>query len=111
IEAIDADEGITLVNVQANVKIFYADKDLDGEEVFVKQEVVVDKKKINEVTLAQAFTELKTLKPKAKWVVIQEPSESLTTTRIIPKQKSQDKLKKKYLQEKELKKNKKLTLL
>nr|GEW90945.1 uncharacterized mitochondrial protein AtMg00810-like [Tanacetum cinerariifolium] len=65
-------------------------RDLDGEEVFVKQEVVVDKKKINEVTLAQAFTELKTLKPKAKWVVIQEPSESLTTTRIIPKQKSQD---------------------
>nr|GFB63993.1 hypothetical protein [Tanacetum cinerariifolium] len=44
----------------------------------------------NKEIFAQAFTELKTLKPKAKWVVIQEPSESLTTTRIIPKQKSQD---------------------
>nr|GEV93119.1 ribonuclease H-like domain-containing protein [Tanacetum cinerariifolium] len=73
----------------ANVEMFDADKDLGGEEVFVKQEVVVDKKKIDEVTLAQALAELKTLKPKG--VVIQEPSESPITTTTVPKQKSHDK--------------------
>nr|GEV81008.1 hypothetical protein [Tanacetum cinerariifolium] len=89
INDIDADEDITLMNVQANVKMFDADKDLGGKEVFVEQEVVVDKEKINEVTLAQALAELKTLKPKG--VVIQEPSKSPTTTTTVPKQKSQDK--------------------
>nr|GEV11225.1 hypothetical protein [Tanacetum cinerariifolium] len=86
IDDIDADDDITLVNVQAD-----ADNDLGCEEVFVEQEVVADKEKIDEVTLAQALTELKTSKPKAKGVVIQDLSESLTTTTIIPKQKSQDK--------------------
>nr|GEW78558.1 putative ribonuclease H-like domain-containing protein [Tanacetum cinerariifolium] len=61
-----------------------------GEEVFVEQEVVVDKEKIDEVTLAQALVELKTSKPKVKGVVIQEPSKSPTTTTTIPK-KSHDK--------------------
>nr|GFD30794.1 hypothetical protein [Tanacetum cinerariifolium] len=82
---------ITLVNVQADAEMFDADKDLGGEEVFVEQEVVVDKEKIDEVTLAQALAELKTSKPKSKGVVIQEPSESPTTSTTIPKQKSQDK--------------------
>nr|GEW50240.1 hypothetical protein [Tanacetum cinerariifolium] len=59
IEAIDVDEDITPVNVQAD-----ADKDLGGEEVFVEQEAVADKEKIDEVTLAQALAELKTSKPK-----------------------------------------------
>nr|GEV03512.1 putative ribonuclease H-like domain-containing protein [Tanacetum cinerariifolium] len=71
-------------------EMFDADKDLGGEEVFVEQEVVADKEKINEVTLVQALAELKTSKPKAKRVVIQEPRESPTTTTTIPKQKSQD---------------------
>nr|GEU75014.1 hypothetical protein [Tanacetum cinerariifolium] len=66
IDDIDADEDITLMNVQADIEMFDADKDLGGEKVFVKQEVVADKEKIDEVTLAQALTELKTLKPKAK---------------------------------------------
>nr|GEY89047.1 hypothetical protein [Tanacetum cinerariifolium] len=66
IEAIDADEDITLVNVQANAEMFDADKDLGGEEVFVKQEVVVNKEKIDEVILAEALEKLKTLKPMAK---------------------------------------------
>nr|GEX36558.1 hypothetical protein [Tanacetum cinerariifolium] len=66
IDAIDADEDITLVNVQADVEMFDAEKDLG---------------------------ELKTSKPKAKGVVIQEPSESSTSTTTIPKQKSQDKVK------------------
>nr|GEY12960.1 hypothetical protein [Tanacetum cinerariifolium] len=42
-----------------------------------------------DITLAQALEALKTSKPKVKWVFIQEPSESTTTT-TIPKQKSQD---------------------
>nr|GEV33855.1 hypothetical protein [Tanacetum cinerariifolium] len=75
IDDIDADEDITLVNVKADAEMFDADKDLGGEEVFVEQEIVTDKEKINEVTLAQALVELKTSKPKAKWVVIQEPNQ------------------------------------
>nr|GEV73812.1 hypothetical protein [Tanacetum cinerariifolium] len=90
IDDIDADENITLVNVQADAEMFNVDKDLGGEEVFVEQEVVADKEKINEVTLVQELAKLKTLKPKAKRVVIQDLIESPTTTTIIPKQKSQD---------------------
>nr|GEZ83889.1 hypothetical protein [Tanacetum cinerariifolium] len=55
INDIDADEDITLVNVKADAEMFDADKGLGGEEVFVEQEVVADKEKINEVTLAQAL--------------------------------------------------------
>nr|GEV30327.1 copia protein [Tanacetum cinerariifolium] len=73
IDDIDADEDITLVNVQVDAKMFDADKDLGGEEVFVVQEVVADKEKIDGVTLAQALEELKTSKAKTKRVVIQEP--------------------------------------
>nr|GEU92729.1 hypothetical protein [Tanacetum cinerariifolium] len=66
IDDINVDEEITLVNVQANAEMFDVDKDLGGEEVFVEQEVLADKEKIDEVTLAQALAELKTLKPKTK---------------------------------------------
>nr|GEZ02380.1 hypothetical protein [Tanacetum cinerariifolium] len=90
IDDIDADEDITLVNVQDDIEMFDAKKDLGGKEVFVEQEVVADKEEIDEVTLAKALIELKASKPKAKGVVILEPSESTTTT-TIPKQKSQDK--------------------
>nr|GEV76238.1 hypothetical protein [Tanacetum cinerariifolium] len=45
---------------------------------------------IDEVTLAQALMEIKSTKPKVKGVVLQEPSESRTTTTISSK-KSQDK--------------------
>nr|GEV94530.1 hypothetical protein [Tanacetum cinerariifolium] len=48
IDDIDADEDITLVNVQADAEMFDANKDLDGEEVFVEQEVIADKEKIDE---------------------------------------------------------------
>nr|GEU58100.1 hypothetical protein [Tanacetum cinerariifolium] len=48
IDDIDADEDITLVIVQADAEMFDAEKDLDGEEVFVKQEVVADKEKSDE---------------------------------------------------------------
>nr|GEU55813.1 hypothetical protein [Tanacetum cinerariifolium] len=93
IDYIDDDEDIILVSVHddADKEMFDDDNDLGGEEVFVEQEVVADKEKIDEITLAQALTELKTLKPNVKRVVIQEPSEYPTTTTTIPKQKSQDK--------------------
>nr|GEU75417.1 putative ribonuclease H-like domain-containing protein [Tanacetum cinerariifolium] len=52
IDDINANEDITLVNVQADAEMFDVDKDLGGEEVFVKQEVIADKEKIDEVTLA-----------------------------------------------------------
>nr|GEV57253.1 retrovirus-related Pol polyprotein from transposon TNT 1-94 [Tanacetum cinerariifolium] len=69
IEAIEADEDITLVNVQ------------DDAEMFA----------VND--LAQALEALKTLKPKVKGIFIQEQEEpgKSTTTAIIPKQQSQDK--------------------
>nr|GEU57621.1 hypothetical protein [Tanacetum cinerariifolium] len=46
---------------------------------------------IEEITLARALVEIKTTKPKAKEIVLQEPIESPTTTTTIPKQKSLDK--------------------
>nr|GEX17628.1 putative ribonuclease H-like domain-containing protein [Tanacetum cinerariifolium] len=100
IDDIDDDKDITLVSVHddADKEMFDADKDLGGEEVFVKQEVN-DKEKIDEVTLAQALAELKTLKPKVKGVVIQEPSKSTTTTTFASKQRSQDKDKAKIIKE------------
>nr|GEU55324.1 hypothetical protein [Tanacetum cinerariifolium] len=45
-----------------------------------------------EITLAQALVEIKTSKPKAKGIVLQEPSEfTTTTTKIIYSKQSQDK--------------------
>nr|GEX35083.1 hypothetical protein [Tanacetum cinerariifolium] len=86
IDAIDQEEDIALVNVQADAEMFDVDKDLGGEKVFVEQEVV-DKEKINEDTLAKALAELKTSKPKAKGgkaIMIEEP--------VKPKKKDQIRL-------------------
>nr|GEU80344.1 retrovirus-related Pol polyprotein from transposon TNT 1-94 [Tanacetum cinerariifolium] len=44
-----------------------------------------------EINLAQVHVEIKTSKPKAKGSVLQEPSESITTTTTISSNKSQDK--------------------
>nr|GEX61426.1 ribonuclease H-like domain, reverse transcriptase, RNA-dependent DNA polymerase [Tanacetum cinerariifolium] len=114
IEAINADENITLVNVQDDADMFDVN-DLGGKEVFVtEQEVVKDvnenvvEEVVNaaqdctatttittkELTLAQALEALKTSKPKMKGIVIQEqeePGKSTTTIATIPKQQSQDK--------------------
>nr|GEU28818.1 hypothetical protein [Tanacetum cinerariifolium] len=95
IHDINADEDITLVNDQDDEQMFDVN-DLQGEEVFV-QEDVADKEvntagevntasvattnsaatimTIDEVTLAQALMEIKSTKPKAKGIVLQEPSE------------------------------------
>nr|GFA77258.1 hypothetical protein [Tanacetum cinerariifolium] len=99
ISDIDADEGITLVSTHDDAKMFDADKDLHGKEVFVSQEVplnevsVVDEVNvvntattttaiIDDITLAKALMEIKSAKPKADKVVIQEPEQGNTTTTL-----------------------------
>ncbi|GJU31441.1 hypothetical protein Tco_1175030 [Tanacetum coccineum] len=115
IDDIDADINITLVNDAVNDQDMFDVNDLAGEEVFVAEQGVPDSKKddvaqVNtaattvstastipvsaatitedEITLAQALTELKSVKPKVttattattKGTLHQEPSESITTT-------------------------------
>nr|GEX39327.1 hypothetical protein [Tanacetum cinerariifolium] len=95
IDDLDVDEDITLVNDQ---EMFDADNDLQGEEVVVEQEVIADKEPsvddahvsvaattitTDDITLAKALEDLKSLKPKIRGIVIkdnEEPSESRTTT-------------------------------
>ncbi|GJY13958.1 putative ribonuclease H-like domain-containing protein [Tanacetum coccineum] len=115
IDDIDADINITLVNDVVNDQDMFDVNDLAGEEVFVAEQGVPDSKKdddaqVNttativstastipvsaatitedEITLAQALAELKSVKPKVttattatnKRILLQEPSESITTT-------------------------------
>nr|GEX87502.1 reverse transcriptase domain-containing protein [Tanacetum cinerariifolium] len=110
IDAIDADEEITLVNVQDEIISNDADKEifdvdvLGGDEVFVAGqnenvvEEVVDVAQVStaativtitteEITLAQALEALKTSKPKVKRIVFQEPEEY-----VKPKKKDQIRL-------------------
>ncbi|GJW66952.1 uncharacterized mitochondrial protein-like protein [Tanacetum coccineum] len=77
IDAINADEEITLVSVHdVNVSA--------GEEVFATT--------VDDITLAQVLEEMKITKPKKKWVVIQELSEStITISSQLSSQQSQDK--------------------
>nr|GEZ27323.1 hypothetical protein [Tanacetum cinerariifolium] len=119
ISYIDENKDITLVSTH-DEQMFDFDQDLGGEEVFVAQQdgnvvgKVVDAAQIqvttavttptisiDEVTLAQALTELKHTKPKAKakGIIFHELDESTTTTTTIPKPKSQDKGKAKIIKE------------
>ncbi|GJS29349.1 hypothetical protein Tco_0489969 [Tanacetum coccineum] len=100
INAIDADEDITLVSVQDDAdKEMFNVGTLTGDEVFAEQEVAAKDVNltIDEVTLAQALAALKSVKPKVKKDVIEEPSvpvsavsastkvsATITTTAIIP---------------------------
>ncbi|GKA62302.1 hypothetical protein Tco_0761821 [Tanacetum coccineum] len=75
INAIVADEDITLVNDQDDADMFDVNT-LTGDEVLAEQEVA-DKDVnliIDEVTLAQALAALKSVKPKVKANVVEEPS-------------------------------------
>nr|GEW78584.1 hypothetical protein [Tanacetum cinerariifolium] len=87
INDIDADEDITHVNDQ---EMFDADKDLQGEEVVVEQEVVADKERsvdaahvsaaattvtIDNITLAKTLEDIKTSKPKIRGIVIKDHEE------------------------------------
>ncbi|GJR77278.1 hypothetical protein Tco_0089643, partial [Tanacetum coccineum] len=97
IHDIDVDEDITLENVH-DAEMFDVN-DLHGDEVFVEKEVPVKEVSVvgkvntaiitkDEITLAQALAELKSVKPKVttattattKGILLQEPSESITTT-------------------------------
>ncbi|GKC56242.1 hypothetical protein Tco_1083840 [Tanacetum coccineum] len=88
INDIDADEDITLVNVQddADNEIFDVDA-LTGNEVFAEQEVAAKGVNliIDEVTLAQALAALKSVKPKVKRVVIEEPSVPVSAANALIK--------------------------
>nr|GEX03346.1 copia protein [Tanacetum cinerariifolium] len=101
-------EDIFGVNDQDDTLMFDANKDLQGEEVVVEKEVagkyVSVVKEINaasietfvttttltismdETTLAKALIEIKTSRPKAKGIVMQEPSETPTPTPIVSSQ-------------------------
>ncbi|GKD70379.1 hypothetical protein Tco_1324469, partial [Tanacetum coccineum] len=107
INAIDADEEITLVSVQNVDEETFDMNVLDGEEVFVAEQEVAVKDvnnvvstagdvtttvatttattttttitTVDDITLAQALMEIKSTKPKEKGVVIQELGESTTT--------------------------------
>ncbi|GJU26331.1 ribonuclease H-like domain-containing protein [Tanacetum coccineum] len=65
--------------------------DLDGDEVVVESEVAT-KKKDDEVSVVKEVVKLKSVKPKVttakttttKGILLQEPSESITTTTTIP---------------------------
>ncbi|GJY50381.1 hypothetical protein Tco_0441228 [Tanacetum coccineum] len=75
INVIEADEDITLVNIQDDVdKEMYDVGTVTGDEVFAEQEVAAKDVNltIDEVTLAQALAALKSVKPKVKGDVIEE---------------------------------------
>ncbi|GJY75684.1 putative ribonuclease H-like domain-containing protein [Tanacetum coccineum] len=74
IDDIDADINVTLVNETLNDEDIFRVNDLDGEKVIVNEEVV--KTVDEEITLAQTLIEIKNTKPKAKGIVMEEPSES-----------------------------------
>ncbi|GKE11751.1 hypothetical protein Tco_1415302, partial [Tanacetum coccineum] len=98
INAIDADEDITLVNDQDDADMFNVNT-LIVDEVLAEQEVTAKDVNltVDEVTLAQALAALKSVKPKVKANVIEESSvpvsavsastkvsAATTTTAIIP---------------------------
>nr|GEW02125.1 hypothetical protein [Tanacetum cinerariifolium] len=112
------DKDIFGVNDQDNTLMFDADKDLQGEEVVVEKAVgdkdVSNVEEVNvasittlvsvatttttaattptismdDITLAKALTEIKTSRPKAKGIVMKEPSETPTPTLIVSSQQS-----------------------
>ncbi|GJU07152.1 hypothetical protein Tco_1123582 [Tanacetum coccineum] len=74
INAIDADEDITLVNDQDDADMFDVNT-LTDDEVLAEQEVAKDVNlTVDEVTLAQALAALKSVKPKVKANVVEELS-------------------------------------
>nr|GEY96855.1 retrotransposon protein, putative, Ty3-gypsy subclass [Tanacetum cinerariifolium] len=114
IDDIDQDEDITLVSDEDDIEMFNVN-DLQSEEVFADKvgndevnDEVNNAGEVNdasiattdsaaatittkEITLAQALVEIKTTKPKVKGIILQEPSESPTTTKTIPKNISEEK--------------------
>ncbi|GKD56756.1 hypothetical protein Tco_1290143, partial [Tanacetum coccineum] len=105
INAIDLDEDITLVNDQDDADMFNVNT-LTGDEVLAEPKVFVKDVNltVDEVTLAQAIAVLKSVKPKVKANVVEEPSipvsvasikvsvATSTTTTTISSQPSQAKV-------------------
>ncbi|GJW24033.1 hypothetical protein Tco_0037844 [Tanacetum coccineum] len=101
IDAIDADEEITLVSVQnVNEEMFHVNV-LDGEELITDATTIsaatittATITTVDDISFAQALMEIKGTNPKEKGVVIQELSESTTTiSSQLSLQQSQDKIK------------------
>nr|GEZ79640.1 putative ribonuclease H-like domain-containing protein [Tanacetum cinerariifolium] len=90
------DKDIFGVNNQDDTSMFDADKDLQGEEVVEEVNAASIATSViaaattavsfDELTLAQALVKIKTSKPKAKGIVMQEPSETPTSTSIVSSQ-------------------------
>nr|GEW21065.1 hypothetical protein [Tanacetum cinerariifolium] len=78
---INANEDICLVKVHNDEDMFGAN-DLDGDDVIVKNIAVAKKAKevVDDITLAKALMEIKSAKPNALKVIIQEPVHGTTTT-------------------------------
>ncbi|GJU62994.1 hypothetical protein Tco_1244829 [Tanacetum coccineum] len=85
INAIDADEEITLVSVQNENVV---EEFVNAAQVSIAPTTITIT--TEEITLAQALEALKTSKPKVKGIVFQEPGKSTTTT-TISSQQSQEK--------------------
>ncbi|GKA87078.1 putative ribonuclease H-like domain-containing protein [Tanacetum coccineum] len=85
INAIDADEDITLVNDQDDADMFDVNT-LTGDEVLAEQEVATKDVNltVDKVTLAQALAALKSVKSKVKGDVIEDPSvpASVASTKV-----------------------------
>ncbi|GJW07876.1 hypothetical protein Tco_1570299 [Tanacetum coccineum] len=81
IHDIDADEDITLENVHD--EDMFDTNVFNGKEVFAGHDMA--EKEVSTVDPAQTLAELKSVRPKTKGVVMQEPSE--TTTKIPSKDK------------------------
>ncbi|GJU06140.1 hypothetical protein Tco_1122570 [Tanacetum coccineum] len=92
INAIDADEDITLVNDQDDADMFDLNT-LTGDEVLAEQEVATKDVilTVDEVTLAQALSALKSVKSNVKGDVIKSQLGTSTTTTTISSQPSQEK--------------------
>nr|GEX89656.1 hypothetical protein [Tanacetum cinerariifolium] len=78
---IDANEDIYLVNVHNDEDMFGVNN-LDSDEVIVESEDVAEQAKevVDDITLAKALMAIKSAKPKADKVLIQEPEQGTTTT-------------------------------
>nr|GEW78730.1 hypothetical protein [Tanacetum cinerariifolium] len=78
---IDANKDIYLVNVHNDEDMFDVN-DLDGDKVIVKSVDVAEQAKevVDDITLAKALMEIKSAKPKADKIVIQNAKQGTTTT-------------------------------
>nr|GEV09172.1 hypothetical protein [Tanacetum cinerariifolium] len=99
---VQRDEDVFGVDDQDDTSMFDAEKDLQGEEVVVEEvntasittsaaattttTATTPSITMDEITLAKALIEIKTSRPKAKRIVMQEPSETPTPKLIVSSQ-------------------------